>query len=100
MSYVSKVTEPPRERVQALLEQLGPKAEEVYMTIAETFIEQGRAEGRAEGRADFLLMQLERKFGALSEDSRRRVQSASDEELTSWGVRVLTAVALDDVFAD
>ena len=104
MSYVSRVTEPPRERFRALLEQLGPKAEEVYMSIADTFIEQGRAEGRAqgraEGRADFLLMQLERKYGALPEATRRRVQSASDEELAAWGVRVLTATVLDDVFVD
>ena len=72
--------------------------------------EEGRQEGRQEGlqeglqkglqkgEANLLLGLLERKFGRLHLKTRKRVQSADTERLLDWGMRVLTAERLEDVF--
>lgn len=60
--------------------------------------EEGRQEGRQEGEAIFLLRLLEQKFGRIDPKTRTRVQSADAERLLDWGLRVLTAERLEDVF--
>ena len=57
-----------------------------------------REEGRQEGEANLLLRQLEQKFGRIDSNTRTRVQSADAERLLDWGLRVLTAERLEDVF--
>ena len=68
----------------------------------EEWKQQGREEGweggRKEGESNILLKQLELKFGKLSAEERKRVQSADSETLLKWGERILTADAIDDVF--
>lgn len=61
-------------------------------------LKEGRQEGRQEGEAALLLRLLERKFGRLDPQTRKRVQGADAERLLDWGERVLTAERLEDVF--
>lgn len=76
-------------------------------TIAETWLEQGRAEGRNEGRAEgvqlgekrILLRQLELRFGALPKVYQQRIAAADSETLLQWSERLLSAQQLPDVFA-
>src|SRR5690606_37620366 len=53
------------EDLQALLNQLGPRAKEVAVTTAERLRAEGRAEGRVEGEARALLTLLAAKFETL-----------------------------------
>jgi hypothetical protein len=65
-------------------------------------IEIGRSEGiavgKAEGKAELLERLLMKKFGALSEASRSRLLSATDDELNDWSEALLVAVTLEEVF--
>ena len=100
------------DRLEASLRRTRPDRWETLMgTVAEAWIEQGRAEGiekgrhegRSEGRAaaleGLLLRQLELRFGALPEAVRERVHGASAAELEAWAEAVLTARSLDEVLA-
>jgi hypothetical protein len=68
-------------------------------------LQKGRQEGRQEGQADalvkargVLLRDLERRFGSLPEEVRRRVEAiASIEELTELSFRAGAASSLDDL---
>ena len=102
------------DRLEASLRRTRPDRWETLMgTVAEAWIEQGRAEGiekglaqgiekgRSEGRAaaleGLLLRQLELRFGALPDAVRERVRGASAAELEAWAEAVLTAASLDEV---
>ncbi len=82
-----------------------PTLERQAMSVAEKLIARGRhaglEEGRQEGRAGIqriLRHQLQRKFGELPEWTEARLDSATLENLESWGERILDAVILEDVF--
>jgi predicted transposase YdaD len=60
--------------------------------------QQGREEGRVEGEHRFLSKLLERRFGPLPEAIMERLKTAEPAELERWGVRLLTARSLDEVF--
>jgi hypothetical protein len=60
----------------------------------------GRQEGRKEGEAHALLRLLEKKFGAPSRRTQRRITEAELERLSEWFDRALTAEKLEDVFGD
>jgi predicted transposase YdaD len=62
--------------------------------------EEGLKEGRQEGQAQLLSALLERRFGALDEELRRRVASAGMEELQRWALNFVGAASLQDVFRD
>ena len=68
-------------------------------TVAQAWLEQGRAEGIAEGQAELLLRQLERRFGDVPEVARQRVRDASVSELGVWAEAVLGAASLEEVLA-
>ncbi len=68
-------------------------------TVAEAWLEQGRAEGIEKGQAGLLLRLLERRFGALPESVRERVHDASVSELEAWAEAVLDAAELEEVLA-
>ena len=57
----------------------------------------GRAEGEATGRAAIVARLLTTKFGPLSTDARKRIQSASIAELETMGDRLLSAATLQEV---
>ena len=58
----------------------------------------GIAVGKAEGKAELLERLLMKKFGALSEASRSRLLSATDDELNDWSEALLVAATLEEVF--
>ena len=68
---------------------------------------EGRQEGHAEGEQvglrkgelALLLRQLTSKFGPLPAEVVDRLERADVDQLLGWGVRVLTAKSLDEVFA-
>ena len=91
------------EALERLLREADPQLLERLMpTVAEAWKEEGRAEGLAEGlvqgKAETLLRQLERRFGAVPEESRTRVLAASVEDLDAWLDAFVSASSLDDIF--
>lgn len=104
LRYILEASEAQPENFEKLTKQLGPRAEEALMTGAEILRAQGRAEGEAKGEAKgkclALLKLLELKFGAPTDATVARVQSATIEQLDAWVERVLSATSLDDVFKD
>ena len=60
--------------------------------------DEGKAAGKAEGKAELLERLLTKKFGALSEPSRSRLLSATDDELNAWSEALLVATTLEEVF--
>lgn len=51
-----------------------------------------------EGQAGLLIIQLEEKFGPLGEALRKRVTEANADALREWGIRLVKADRLDQVF--
>ncbi|EAR23487.1 DUF4351 domain-containing protein [Nitrococcus mobilis] len=74
-------------------------------TFAERFTErglkqglqQGLEQGLQQGEAAVLIRQMERKFGALSEAQRRRIETADAETLLTWSERILVAQSPEEV---
>jgi hypothetical protein len=64
------------------------------------WLREGLEKGRQEGEAALLLRLLERRFGALPDSVSERVRSAEIASLEQWGVRVLDAGGIDDVFGE
>jgi len=60
---------------------------------------EGKELGEKRGEANLLLRQLERRFGALPDWARDRVLAADTEVMEVWGLRVLDAASLEEVFA-
>ncbi len=98
--------------LEASLRRTKPDRWEALMgTVAEAWIEQGRAEGiekgladgraegRAEGQAGLLLRQLGLRFGEVPEAAHERVRGASVAELEVWAETVLVAASLDEALA-
>ncbi len=79
--------------------------DEMAMTDAQVLVAQGRKlgrlEGREEGRAeafkDLLLLQLERRFGALTPDQIAKVDALGSDEAATMGVELLDARSLADL---
>jgi putative YhgA-like transposase len=97
--YMFRVVDPVhRELLRAKLRLLGPRAEEIAMTIAEQLIE----EGRQEGRITTLRRQLAFKFQRETLDPAYEacLQAATPAALDRYAERVLTADSLAAVFAD
>lgn len=61
-------------------------------------IEQGIERGVGQGQARLLTPPLERRFRPLPEQLARRVQAATPEQLDAWGLGLLEATSLGDVF--
>jgi hypothetical protein len=50
------------------------------------------------GQAGLLQRQLQRRFGDLSPTTLKRLNQATPEQLDRWGMRVLEAQKLSEVF--
>lgn len=91
------------ERFVRIAERELPKEESsMIMTwgdkIREKALREGRREGRAAGRREVLLRILESRFGELSPQARRRVETiAAGRELDRLVDRALAARSLDDL---
>ncbi len=99
LRYLLEASETPAERVRNLVRQLGPRAEEAFMTGAQILRAEGEAKGKAEGKAETLLKLLELKFGEVPDATTQRVRAATVEQLDTWIERILPATSLEDVFA-
>jgi hypothetical protein len=98
-SYIFTVAENQyHEALRAILvREIGPEAQEIMMTIAEHFREQGIQEGERR----LLLRQLRKRFGAqVNADTEHRIAAASPDQITLWADRVLSAVTLAELLAD
>jgi hypothetical protein len=91
------VGETPADQLHELVTQLGPQAEEAYMTTAEMLRAEGEARGEARGRAAMFVELLTLKFGPLPPAATQAVHAASPDQLHTWAARVLTADTLDQV---
>ena len=100
--HIQTGSETPPHRLAWLAAQIGPEAEEVYMSTADMLRAEGRAEGIAKGVgkgvAHVLVRQLTRRFGAVPDEARQRIDTAPLEQLEAWTDRVLDAETLDEVF--
>jgi predicted transposase YdaD len=97
-----------RDRIAAVV---GPKQEDIVLTVAEQFIqegfdkglekgiEKGIEKGRTQEGQGLLLRLLGQRFGAVPDAIAARVNAASLAELEGWFDRVIGAATLDDVFA-
>jgi hypothetical protein len=97
ITYLFQVIDPMNlERLRAKLRALGPRHEEVTMTIAEHFHEEGRKEGRIATLRSLLVL----KFQTLDAEYEARLQTAAPEAIDRYVQRLLTADSLAEVFAD
>ncbi len=60
--------------------------------------QQGMQQGEVIGEAKVLHRQLTKRFGTLTEDARKRLQTATTEQLELWADRILEAPTLAAVF--
>jgi predicted transposase YdaD len=97
LTYI-QTSETPLHRLAWLAAQLGPEAQEVYMSTADMLRAEGIAKGRAEHAAGVLVRLLTRKFATVPDEVRVRIDTASLEQLDTWTERVLDAETLDEVF--
>lgn len=99
---LSQVTDLDRDDLRdAFGEAVGPEAGEVVMSTYDDLIEQGRQLGLEQGLESArktLRVQLEQKFGPLSDELLERVRTASARQLEAWGRRVFPAKKVGDVF--
>lgn len=61
--------------------------------------EKGFAEGEAKGRVEFLFDMLEKRFGLVPPDVRKRLRSMKSGELTEVGMRLMEVQRIEDLFA-
>lgn len=54
--------------------------------------------GIGQGQARLLCLQLQQRFGALSPEIAARIDESRPEQLERWGLRVMDAASLDDVY--
>jgi len=63
-------------------------------------IAEGEIKGKIEGAARLLETQLQRKFGAIPDWATARIAQADTAVLQQWGLSVLDAQRIEDVFQD
>jgi hypothetical protein len=111
LTYMFRVVDPMHhDELHAKVRQLGTHAEEIAMTIAEMWLEQGLAKGheqglakgRAEGQIAALRSQLAFKFGSPTLDRRYEalLHAATPDAIDRYLQRVLSADSLAAVFED
>jgi hypothetical protein len=67
-------------------------------TAQQKGIQQGVQQGISQGQARLLARQIEQRFGPLPERLAALVQSATPDQLETWGLRLLDAQSLEQVF--
>jgi flagellar biosynthesis/type III secretory pathway protein FliH len=72
--------------------------EETALEWRKQYLREGRKEGRQEGMRELLLQMIERRFGPLAEEKRRRVEAiTSPARLKRLADKILTASSLDEM---
>ncbi|MFB9728096.1 Rpn family recombination-promoting nuclease/putative transposase [Haloechinothrix salitolerans] len=104
LTYIESVGEAPTGELHDLFAQLGPEAEEAYVTTAEVLRSEGRTEGRTEGavaaKAESVLTVLGARGITVSEAARARITQCTDlAQLETWVRQAVTVTSADDLFA-
>ncbi len=94
LDYIMRL---PPELEQAFERDLAREGE-TAMTYLSGIEKRAWKRGREEGEAVMLLRLIERKFGVVTEDTRRLIEAGDSEQLLEWGERILTATDISDVF--
>ncbi len=95
LAYIIRFHETEPDVLEDALRTAKPDRWEALMgTVAEAWLEQGKAEGKAAT----LTRLLERRFGPLPREVAPRIAAADLDELDTWLDRVLDAATLDSVF--
>lgn len=107
LRYVTEVRDGEVEALRDVIGQLGPAAEDVMMTMAERWKQEGeakgraegKAEGRAQGRAESIFAVLAARGIDVSTDERAHVLACQDmATLDRWLARAVTAAATSEIF--
>ena len=72
--------------------------EKVYQQGMTEGLTQGLTHGLNKGESRLLRRLLEKRFGSLPVTVAEKLETASMQELDTWGDAVLTATRLEDVF--
>lgn len=59
---------------------------------------EGEAKGQIQGQAHLLAKQLEKRFGSLPASAKRLLRRAEGDAVEQWGLRLLDAQTLEEVF--
>jgi hypothetical protein len=82
------------------LQGLVPERKEQLMgSFSQPYYDKGKAEGIAAGEAKLLAHLLEKRFGAVPQSVRQRIDTADVASIETWFDRVLDAPDLQSVFA-
>ena len=105
LQYLVRVSEGVHEEdIRWLADELSQESEEVIVTLADRWREEGltrgREEGREQGRRSMLLKMLRLRFGEIPDGVVARVGAACLDEIDSWAERVLTAASAEEVVAN
>jgi predicted transposase/invertase (TIGR01784 family) len=90
-----------RDEVKAMLNDIlnvELKQTRFYQDVFAEGLLEGKQEGRQEGEALLLIRQIKRRFGTISAENLKRLQSASPEQLEQWADNILDAASIEDVF--
>lgn len=99
LTYIEHVGETPTDELHQLFTQLGPDAEEAYVTTAEMLRAEGRAEGEARGEARAILEFLAARGVDVPDHARAHITACTDhDQLRTWIRRAATATTIDDLF--
>ncbi len=101
LTYIVSVADTPDERLQPIVDRIGPEAKEAFVTTADRLRNKGRDEGRVEGRIatlrETLTELLTIRFGDLPAKIANAVDSADQDQLRRWMTRFATATSLNDM---
>ena len=116
LAWVKHVLEPlkqlnfPFANIEALTEGnhmgLRTRIEEWQETLLKSGIEQGieqgiekgKVEGKIEGEQKMLVKIAQHRFGTLPPQYLQKIEQATNEQLEQWGIKILDAKSLDDIF--
>jgi hypothetical protein len=83
-------------RMEAWMERWKEETKQQWLLEGE---QRGEQRGKQWGEAAFLLRLLERRFGVVPDWARDRVRAADTAAIEEWGLRLLQAASLEEVFA-
>jgi hypothetical protein len=87
-------------RMEAWMERWKEETKQkVEEETKEQWLLEGEKVGEQRGEAALLLRQLERRFGVLPASARDRVLAADTVMIEEWGLRLLEATSVEEVFA-
>lgn len=104
VEYLWNVGDVPRETIPGIVARLrrAHETRRIFMSTAKQLIEQGIEQGIergvAQGERGLLLRQLTARFGPLPPAIRERVESASPTDIDRWGISLLVARSLEELF--